>query len=338
MKHRERQRELFRSFVVEVLLPRRRHVMSALAFLLVTSVVLLVMDARLPFPSPAERILYDPTDWSLLFRHPAPPPPRLATTTVPALSVGGFSTLQPVVTFLLYKAKPGDTMSSIAAKLKLNVDSISSLNRVDGRGVHNLTVGEMLKIPSQDGIYMLAADDFDSQCKKYSVAAEDVLAANALSREDLKTGMQLFFPGVQHVGYAYALSTGVAVSLPLHGWESSNFGVREDPFTGAYARHSGVDIAAPMGSAIRSATDGVVSAAGWDNMLGNYVSVSAPMGYSYIYGHMSKILVAPGARIATGRVIGLVGETGYATGPHLHFEVRKNGVPQNPKYYLPGIR
>jgi murein DD-endopeptidase MepM/ murein hydrolase activator NlpD len=338
MKHRERQRELFRSIVLDVLLPLRRHVASAAAFLLVTAVVLLVMDARIPFPSPAERILYDPTDWSMLFRHSASQPPRLATTTVPALSVGGFSTVQPPVTFLLYKAKPGDTMSSIAAKLKLNVDTISSLNRVDGRGVHNLTVGEMLKIPSQDGVFMLVSDDFDGQCKKNSVAAEDVLAANSLTRAQLQSGMQLFFPGVQHVGYAYALSTGVAVSLPLHGWESSTFGVREDPFTGAMARHTGVDIAAPMGSAIRSATDGVVAAAGWDNMLGNYVSVGAPMGYSYIYGHMSKILVSSGTRVATGRLLGLVGDTGYATGPHLHFEVRKNGVPQNPKYYLPGIR
>jgi murein DD-endopeptidase MepM/ murein hydrolase activator NlpD len=338
MKHRERQRELFRSVAVQVLVPRRRHIMTATAFLLVTSAVLLCLDARLPFPSPAERILYDPTDWSMLFRRPAPPPPSLATTTVPALSVGGYSALQPPVTFQLYKAKRGDTMSSIAAKLKLNVDTISSLNRVDGRGVHNLIVGELLKVPSQDGIFLTFGGDLEAMCKKYAVVPEDVLAANSLRQEDLKTGMPLFFPGVQHVGYAYALSTGVAVSPPLRGWESSSFGRREDPFTGALSRHSGVDIAAPMGSTIKSATDGVVSAAGYDNMLGNYVEVRAQMGYSYVYGHMSKILVAAGTRVATGRVLGLVGSTGYATGPHLHFEVRKNGIPQNPKYYLPGIR
>ena len=75
-------------------------------------------------------------------------------------------------------------------------------------------------------------------------------------------GMPLFFPGVQHTGYARALAEGVGVALPLHGWESSPYGTRSDPFTGQRSRHNGVDIAAPMGSAIRSATDGVVGAPG----------------------------------------------------------------------------
>ena len=160
-----------------------------------------------------------------------------------------------------------------------------------------------------------------------------------MTRDGLAQGMKLFFPGVQHVGYALALQQGVAVALPLHGWETSSFGRRLDPFTGVPGRHNGVDIAAPMGSLIRSATGGVVRAAGWDDMLGNYVEVVRGMlGYSYVYGHMSEILTKVGAPVATGQVIGRVGDTGYATGPHLHFEVRQYGIPQNPKLYLPGIR
>ena len=150
--------------------------------------------------------------------------------------------------------------------------------------------------------------------------------------------MTLFFPGVQHTGYALSLAVGVGVALPIHGWESSPFGWRSDPFTGARSHHSGVDIAAPSGSTIRSATDGVVVTATYDSMLGNYVEVRAQLGYSYVYGHMSQILTHVGARVATGSVLGLVGQTGYATGPHLHFEVRLYGVPQNPRNYLPGIR
>ncbi len=150
--------------------------------------------------------------------------------------------------------------------------------------------------------------------------------------------MRLFFPGVQHTGYARSLAVGVGVSLPLHGWESSPFGWRADPFTGQRSHHSGVDLAAPEGSPIRSATDGVVIAATYDGMLGNYVEVRAQLGYSYVYGHMSNIIARVGERVATGSLLGLVGHTGYATGPHLHFEVRLNGVPQNPRNYLPGIR
>ncbi|HTZ52085.1 MAG TPA: M23 family metallopeptidase, partial [Spirochaetia bacterium] len=148
----------------------------------------------------------------------------------------------------------------------------------------------------------------------------------------------LFFPGVQHTGYARSLALGSAVALPIHGWESSPFGWRLDPFTGQRSHHSGVDLAAPEGTAIRSATDGLVIAATYDSMLGNYVEVAGPLGYQYIYGHMSSILTHVGARLATGSVLGLVGHTGYATGPHLHFEVRLHGVPQNPRNYLPGIR
>jgi murein DD-endopeptidase MepM/ murein hydrolase activator NlpD len=336
--HRDHQREFVRRCLTRGLLPLRRPIMTALALMLVASTVLLVLDARLPFPSPAERILYDPSDWSMLIRGRVRPAARQEKTTVPSLSIGGYSTIQPPLTIMLYKAKLGDTFSGIATKLGLDIDTISSMNRTEGRGVHNVTVGEMIKVPSQNGITIALRGDFDDLCKKHSVQPEDVLAANSVTRADLTAGMALFFPGVQHTGYARALAEGVGVALPLHGWESSPYGRRQDPFTGQPSSHHGVDIAAPMGSAIRSATDGVVRASGWDDLLGNYVEVRGQMGYSYVYGHMSSILIDVGSRVSTGRVLGRVGDTGYATGPHLHFEVRKYGIPQNPKYYLPGIR
>ncbi|HEY9593396.1 MAG TPA: peptidoglycan DD-metalloendopeptidase family protein [Spirochaetia bacterium] len=337
-KHRERLYSFAQHRLIEPLATHRRHVLTAVGLVLVAGIVFLVLDARVPFPRPGERIVYDPSDWSLLFRPDArvAAPQEMAVVSGP--SVGGVSIVQAPIDILVYKAKPGDTMSKIATKLGMDVDTVSSMNRVQGRGVHNVTVGELLRIPSQDGIYMTLSGDFDAMCKKYNVYPDDVLAANAITRDKLVQGMQLFFPNVQHTGYARALAVGVGVALPLHGWETDPFGGRRDPFTGLPSHHTGVDIAAPEGSAIRSATDGVVVQAGWDNGYGNFVQVRAQLGYSYIYGHMSKILTRVGARIATGQVIGLVGHTGYATGPHLHFEVRLNGVPQNPRNYLPGIR
>jgi murein DD-endopeptidase MepM/ murein hydrolase activator NlpD len=335
--HTDTLLDLFRRLLWDGIFPIRRHIMTAVALMFVVSAVALVLEERLPFPSPGEGILLDPTDWSMLFRRD-PPLPARPDMRAPGPSVGGSSFVQPPLAILLYRAHAGDTMSGIATKLGMDIDTISSMNRVQGRGVHNVTVGEFLKIPSQNGIFIALSGDFDEQCNKSGVLPEDVLAANSLTRDDLKQGMQLFFPNVQHTGYARALSVGVGVSMPLRGWETDAFGRRLDPFTGLPSRHFGVDIAAPEGSTIRSATDGVVVAAGFDNGLGSYVMVRAQLGYSYVYGHMSMILTRSGARVSTGSVLGLVGHTGYATGPHLHFEVRLNGVPQNPRNYLPGIR
>jgi murein DD-endopeptidase MepM/ murein hydrolase activator NlpD len=334
----ERLSTCARHLFVSSLLRARRQVMKSAALVMVCASVLLVVDAWLPFPKPGENLLYDPTDWSLLFRRGVAPEREPRSAAVPGPARGGVSTAQPLVTTLLYRARAGDTMSSISTRLGLNIDTVSSLNRVQGRGVHNVLVGEVLKIPSENGILLAVTRDFDAMCRQRDVSPDDVLAANGITREELKTGMQLFFPGVQHTGFELALAQGVGVSLPLHGWESSPFGLRADPFTGSPGRHSGVDIAAPAGSSIRSGTDGRVVAARFDAMLGNYVEIRGQVGFSYVYGHMSQILTRVGATVSSGQLIGRVGDTGRATGPHLHFEIRKDGRAINPKGYLPGIR
>ncbi len=328
-------------------LPRlRRPILSGSALMLVATAVVLVLDARIPFPPPGETILYDPSSWSMLIGAPGPGSSGdsvAAAPSAPAVrsreSVGGASLTQPPVRFLLYRVKPGDTITGIAQKLGMNPDTISSLNRSEGRGVHSLSVGEQIRIPTQDGIYVKIDSDFDALCKKKGVLPDDVLAANGLTRDQLVPGSLLFFPGVQHTGYEYSLSLGVAVSNPLpHAWETSSYGVRSDPFTGERRKHNGVDLAAPFGAPVKSATEGIVRDAGWDDVLGNYVEVRGQLGYSYVYGHMSRILVSPGMRVTRGTVLGAVGATGYATGPHLHFEVRRYGVPLNPRLFVSGLR
>ncbi len=337
-RHRDQLHRFFRRALTLGILPLQRHIAMSTALLLVAAMVVLVLDARLPCPRPSERILDDPTDLSILFPGASARPVRQEHFAAPGPSVGGTSIVQPPLAILAYRVKRGETISGIATRLGLTTDTISTFNRPEGRGVHNVTVGELLKIPSQDGMYLAVTGDFEEMCRKYKVAPEDVLAANSLPRSAVTRGMQLFFPGVQHVGYALALQEGVGVALPLHGWESSPYGRRLDPVTGQPSNHVGVDLAAPMGSLVRSATDGVVRVATYDSILGNYVEVRGQLGYSYVYGHMSRILVRPGTVVSTGKVLGLVGDTGYATGPHLHFEVRRYGVPQNPKFNLPGIR
>ncbi len=339
-KHAERLRRAARESLERWVYPVRRHLLLATALTFVFSTVLLVLGARLPFPPPGEPMLYQPTDWSLLFAAGSTRgSPRPAAMQGVGTSIGGLSTNQPPVAIMQYKAHRGDTMSSIATKLGVSTDTLSSLNRVDGRGVHSVMVGELLKVPSEDGIPVALSGDLDTFAQKYRVSPDDILAANGLTRDQLTQGMTLFLPRVQHEGAALMISIGAFVGRPLTSfYESSPFGLRQDPFTGALMHHSGVDLAAPMGTPIRSATSGVVVAAQYDSMLGNYVAVSSLKRFTYIYGHMSVIRTYVGARVAEGQLIGLVGDTGYATGPHLHFEVRKDGVPQNPRLYLPGIR
>lgn len=115
---------------------------------------------------------------------------------------------------------------------------------------------------------------------------------------------------------------------------TSNFGGRSDPITGVWTSHGGTDIAAPYGTSIVSANDGVVIFAGWHYSYGNYVIVDHGGGIATLYGHCSKLLVSKGQTVSRGEKIALIGSTGYSTGNHLHFEVRINGVRTQPMDYL----
>ncbi|MBA3897039.1 MAG: M23 family metallopeptidase [Sphingomonadaceae bacterium] len=119
-------------------------------------------------------------------------------------------------------------------------------------------------------------------------------------------------------------------AVPVDGHKTSSFGMRFHPLLGYTRMHQGVDYGAVYGSPIHAATDGIVAFAGWHGGHGNMVKLQHAGGLGTGYAHMSRIAVAPGARVAQGQVIGYVGSTGLSTGPHLHFEVYRNGVPVNP--------
>jgi murein DD-endopeptidase MepM/ murein hydrolase activator NlpD len=113
---------------------------------------------------------------------------------------------------------------------------------------------------------------------------------------------------------------------------SSSFGMRHHPILGFTRMHQGVDFAVPAGTPIMASGDGVVAAAGWSGGYGNLVELRHDGSYSTRYGHMSHIAkgIKPGVRVHQGEVIGYVGMTGLATGPHLHYEVRVDSKPINP--------
>jgi len=118
------------------------------------------------------------------------------------------------------------------------------------------------------------------------------------------------------------------------GWLSSGFGLRSDPFNGRTAFHEGVDIASRYGSAIKAMGGGVVSYAGEKEGYGTAVEITHGNGYTTRYAHCSEILVHVGDRVVKGQAVAKVGSSGRSTGPHLHFEVLRDGKPVNPHSYL----
>ena len=121
---------------------------------------------------------------------------------------------------------------------------------------------------------------------------------------------------------------------PVRGWITSPFGVRISPFSGIPTFHEGVDIASQTGTPVMATADGVVVKAGFSTGYGNMVEISHGYGLKTIFGHNSRLNVKAGQRIRRGEVISYVGDTGSSTGPHLHYEVRINGLPVNPTKYM----
>jgi murein DD-endopeptidase MepM/ murein hydrolase activator NlpD len=118
--------------------------------------------------------------------------------------------------------------------------------------------------------------------------------------------------------------------LPVDGWISRAFseGTRRQP------GHSGVDIVAPTGTPVRSALDGVVKSAGWDDVYGNLIVVAHGDTLETLYGHNDKMLVREGDPVTKGQVVALAGSTGKSTAPHVHFEIRRNNKPVDPSAFM----
>jgi murein DD-endopeptidase MepM/ murein hydrolase activator NlpD len=122
---------------------------------------------------------------------------------------------------------------------------------------------------------------------------------------------------------------------PVTGRITSPFGWRYHPILHKKKYHNGEDIAVPRGTTVHAADSGVVAVSGWRGGYGNYVAINHGNGISTGYGHNSRLLVNEGDKVVKGQAIALSGSTGLSTGPHVHFEVRKNGEPVNPIPYLP---
>lgn len=121
---------------------------------------------------------------------------------------------------------------------------------------------------------------------------------------------------------------------PASGYFTSNFGHRDDPFTGARILHAGIDISNEIGTPIYAPAAGVVVVSGHGGGYGNLIELDHGRGVRTRFGHLSRLFVKVGAEVQRGTLIGHMGNSGRSTGPHLHYEVRVNGEPKNPENYV----
>ena len=155
------------------------------------------------------------------------------------------------------------------------------------------------------------------------ILAAQEISATAYTAENTPAQAQLL---QEVLGFAY--------QTPVQGTLSDGFGYRKHPVSGTERFHYGLDIAAEEGSVITAFAAGTVTAIGEASDLGKYVEIVHPNGYSTLYAHCSRVTASNGQTVAPGDPIAEVGQTGQATGPHLHFELHRNTTYLNPIYYV----
>jgi murein DD-endopeptidase MepM/ murein hydrolase activator NlpD len=181
-----------------------------------------------------------------------------------------------------------------------------------------------------------------------SAAVSEIAAAAFATPEDTFGVLRNLLQGLESrlryvrkdVERREALASATPSIWPAHGWLTGTFGGRSDPFTGEAGYHQGLDISLEKGSPVYATADGTVEAASYNGDYGNLIILRHGFGLTTRYGHLSGFNVKTGQEIKRGEVIGFVGATGRATGPHLHYEILANGKLINPLQLLtqPAVR
>ncbi|MBR5437526.1 MAG: M23 family metallopeptidase [Clostridia bacterium] len=215
----------------------------------------------------------------------------------------------------------GDFKSAYLSVINKQMDSFELTSAVETFRKH-LYTGEIFTV--------LNINDDYRQNEAIPTADDTVYeTTEAMGGEDLE-----FRKAADNTSFAPVLSTSEIYNPVENGRYTSYFGYRINPISGEYGFHTGVDIAAAEGTDIRAAFSGTVLKTGTDEKAGKYIYLSHNDGFITFYCHCSDILVEEGTVIRQGEAIALVGSTGYSTGPHLHFEIRKDNIRYNPMWLL----
>jgi len=234
-----------------------------------------------------------------------------------------------------YAVRHGDTLDAIAKRNGVSVSTLMAANA--GVSPRRLKIGSQICIPPSNGVLVEVrrGDSLWAICRRHKASLDKALVYNNIQDvKGLRPGDKLFLPDGRPASSSYTKRSvsGLAFAYPVRGRLSSRYGWRQNPMgpTGNRQFHGGIDIAASSETPIRASEAGEVLSAYWAGGLGRAVVLKHKSGYSTVYGHASSLLVKPGQKVQKGETIAKVGRTGRATGPHVHFEIRKNGKRLDP--------
>jgi len=246
----------------------------------------------------------------------------------------------------VYTVRDGDTLGRIAELFDVSTSTIRTANNLSSKSV--IKPGQKLTIPPVDGVeYSVAKNDtLTSIAKKFNVSEGDIASFNyILDTSKIAIATKLFIPGGKTISApkprtttttqirpSSAVSSSSLTGMfrrPIPGKLVSGYGMRTHPVTGKRSTHKGIDLDGYTGEPIYAAGSGTIKRAvksGWGGGYGLYVVIDHGANDT-LYAHMSRVAVSSGQYVNEGDVIGYVGSTGQSTGPHVHFEVRRNNGP-----------
>lgn len=244
---------------------------------------------------------------------------------------------EPEIMFFKYTNTERFTFQGVAARTCINQETLATLNQIEN--AQDDVKGRTFIIPVVNGLFVPIERGINSLeillQENYSIQTltKNPIYYNIEGRDYLFLRSKRFSPTER----AYFLDS--ALRLPLDNdsyWVSSEFGKRKNPFSGEMKNHNGIDLAADEGTPVYAIKDGAVyTVIENDSEFGNYIILSHDQGkMTSVYAHLSKVYVDRYQYVKKGDVIGLVGQTGKATGPHLHFEIRTGGKAEDPRLKL----
>lgn len=239
-------------------------------------------------------------------------------------AIAGVCLVSPVMAADVHKVRSGESLWSIARAYHVDVNTLAKINNI--RDISMIREGMELKLQEAPKTYRISqGETLWSVSRKFGVNYQELLKVNNLKNPDrILVGTEIRIP-----------ETGSGTTVreqrfiwPLKGRISSKFGPRWGK------KHEGIDISVPIGQKIVAAASGKVVLGGWVTGYGYTVIIEHAGGYRTLYAHNSKLLVAGGDRVQQGDLIAISGNSGRSTGPHLHFEIQKDGRPMDPLGYL----
>jgi len=232
--------------------------------------------------------------------------------------------LAEILQIYVYSSGEDEDIFRLAARCNVPQSALATLNRVSHP---SLFKGGVVLLPSVPGIFLpeTPKSDFE-QLLAVGREQEDGIAITVPGQ-----GRFLFLPGADFYPTERVFFLNSGFHFPLRNYRiSSPYGMRPNPFNGKPQKHNGMDLAAPTGTEVYPARAGRVAEMGNDPVFGNYIIIAHEDNWASLYGHLSSFSTTRGTNVTRNTVIGKVGSTGQSTGPHLHFELRKNGTALDP--------